>query len=165
VGPGAAVRIRKDSKWNVPEPEFTLVVNSRMQIVGYTIGNDMSSRDIEGENPLYLPQAKVYDACCSLGPWVTLADDFANRAETAIAVKVERAGAVAYEGSTSLAQMARDLEDLVQWLGRDMSFPEGVFLLTGTGIVPDSDFTLQPDDVVTINIDGIGELSNPVIQG
>ncbi|MEM7315840.1 MAG: fumarylacetoacetate hydrolase family protein [Planctomycetota bacterium] len=165
VGPGAPVRIRKDSKWNVPEPEFTLVVNSRMEIVAYTIGNDMSSRDIEGENPLYLPQAKVYDDCCSLGPWVTLADDFANRSETTISVQVERGGSVEFEGNTSLAQMARDLEDLVGWLGRDTSFPNGAFLLTGTGIVPDSDFTLHPDDVVTIAISGIGELSNPVVQG
>lgn len=164
-GPGQPLRIRVDSQWNVPEPELTLVVNSRKQLVGYTIGNDMSSRDIEGENPLYLPQAKVYNQCCGLGPWITLADDFPPREEVGIQLTVRRDGQVVFSGTTRLDQMARSLDDLIQWLGRDNDFPNGVFLLTGTGIVPENDFTLSAGDLVDISIDGIGTLSNRVVQG
>jgi 2-dehydro-3-deoxy-D-arabinonate dehydratase len=162
VGPGQAVRIRRDSEWNVPEPEVALVINSRLELVGFTVGNDMSSRDIEGDNPLYLPQAKVYDACCALGPCITLAPAMPSRAETGISLTIRREGAVAFEGRTSAGQMARSYQELIDWLGRDNSFPQGVILLTGTGIVPESDFTLEPRDVVEISIDGIGTLTNPV---
>jgi 2-dehydro-3-deoxy-D-arabinonate dehydratase len=164
AGPGQPVRIRADATWNVPEPELTLVLNSRMRLAGFTIGNDMSSRDIEGENPLYLPQAKVYNACCGLGPWITIADAMPPRDEIGIQLAVKRAGKVAFHGETSIQQMARTFEDLIGWLARDNSFPDGVFLLTGTGIVPKDDFTLEPGDVVEITVDGIGTLSNPVVQ-
>ncbi len=163
-GPGQPLRIRRDSTWNVPEPELTLVLNSRLELVGFTIGNDMSSRDIEGENPLYLPQAKVYDACCGLGPAITLPDAMPPRDEIGIRLVVRRGRDIVFDGSTSVGQMARTFEELIGWLGRDNSFPSGVLLMTGTGIVPDSQFTLQPSDVVDITIDGIGTLSNPVIQ-
>lgn len=165
VGPGQNVRIRRDAAWNVPEPELALVINSRLEIVGYTVGNDMSSRDIEGANPLYLPQAKVYDACCALGPWITLAQAMPPDSEIGIRLAVRRAGKTAFEGATSVAQMARKLPDLVGWLGRDNSFPQGVFLLTGTGIVPSESFTLASGDEIEITIDGIGTLANHVIQG
>ena len=165
AGPGQPLRIRADATWNVPEPELTLVLNSRMQLVAFTVGNDMSSRDIEGENPLYLPQAKVYNACCGLGPWITLAEAMPPRGEIGIQLAVRRAGKVVFHGETSIEQMARTFEDLVGWLGRDNSFPHGAFLLTGTGIVPKDDFTLEPGDVVEITIDGVGTLSNPVVQG
>jgi 2-dehydro-3-deoxy-D-arabinonate dehydratase len=164
AGTGQPLRIRRDAAWNVPEPELTLVLNSRLSIVGYTIGNDMSSRDIEGENPLYLPQAKVYDACCGLGPWIVLADDFdATGAE--IELTVRRSGKPVFAGGTNTDQMARTGEELVQWLGRDHSFPTGAFLLTGTGIVPDPDFTLAAGDEIEIRIAGIGTLRNTVVQG
>jgi len=165
AGPGQPVRIRVDAEWNVPEPELTLVINSRKQLVGYTVGNDMSSRDIEGENPLYLPQAKVYNQCCGLGPWITLVDAFPPRDEARIRLEIRRDGTSVFQGETCLDQMARTSEDLIQWLGRDNDFPHGVFLLTGTGIVPDSDFTLLAGDIVDISIDGIGTLTNPVVQG
>ncbi len=165
AGPQQPVRIRADASWNVPEPELTLVLNSRLRLVGFTVGNDMSSRDIEGENPLYLPQAKVYDGCCGLGPWVTLADAMPTREEIGIRLVVKREGKPAFKGETSIEQMARTFEDLIGWLGRDNSFPNGVLLLTGTGIVPADDFTLEAGDVVEIAIDGIGTLSNPVVQG
>jgi 2-dehydro-3-deoxy-D-arabinonate dehydratase len=165
AGPGLSVRIRQDARWNVPEPELALVLNSRLELVGYTIGNDMSSRDIEGENPLYLPQAKVYNACCGLGPWITLAPAMPAAPEIKIALEVERRGQTAFAGSTSVAQMARTFEDLIGWLGRDNSFPKGVLLLTGTGVVPDNDFTLAAGDVVRISITGIGTLVNTVVQG
>ena len=165
VGPGDAIRIRTDSKWNVPEPELGLVINSRKQLVGFTIGDDVSSRDIEGENPLYLPQAKVYDQCCSLGPCITLASGMPATDAIGISLQVKREGNTVFEGRTSTSQLARSFDDLIGWLGRDNSFPGGAILLTGTGIVPDSDFTLLPDDIVDISIDGIGTLSTPVIQG
>jgi 2-dehydro-3-deoxy-D-arabinonate dehydratase len=165
VGPGQPVRVRADSRWSVPEPELALVVSPDLRIVGYTIGNDMSSRDIEGENPLYLPQAKVYKQSCSLGPCVTLAAALPPREQVGIRLRIERGGATAFAGETSLARMARPLEELVSWLGRENEFPNGVILLTGTGVVPPDDFTLQPGDVVTIAIDGIGELTNPVVAG
>lgn len=164
-GPEDALRIRVDSQWNVPEPELTLVLSPDLRIVGYTVGNDMSSRDIEGDNPLYLPQAKFYDQCCGLGPWVTLADSMPDRQAIEITLKIFRDAALVFDQSTSVAEMARGLEELVQWLGRDNSFPNGAFLLTGTGIVPDSDFTLAPGDRVEISISGIGTLRNLVVQG
>jgi 2-dehydro-3-deoxy-D-arabinonate dehydratase len=162
VGPGAAVRIRRDSRWNVPEPEVALVVSPGRKIVGYTIGNDMSSRDIEGENPLYLPQAKVYDGSCALGPVVTLAEAFPPPEGVAIRLTITRSGSVAFDGSTTLAAMARPFEDLVAWLGRENSFPDGVILLTGTGVVPPDDFTLAAGDDVAIEVTGIGRLMNRV---
>jgi 2-dehydro-3-deoxy-D-arabinonate dehydratase len=163
-GPGQPLRIRHDSKWNVPEPELALVLNSRLEWVGCTIGNDMSSRDIEGENPLYLPQAKVYDACCGLGPWITLRDEMPPATEIGIRLAVHRAATIAFEGKTTVGQMARTFDELIGWLGRDNSFPDGAVLLTGTGVVPASDFTLLAGDVVEIAIDGIGTLSNPIVQ-
>jgi len=161
VGPGQKVRIRHDSRWNVPEPELALLVNPRGLILGFTIGNDMSSRDIEGENPLYLPQAKVYDGCCALGPCVLLASQPLAR-ETEIAIEIARGGEVAFAGKTSLAQMKRGLQELVDWLFRDNSFPNGAYLLTGTGVVPPDDFTLQAGDDIRITIDPIGTLHNTV---
>jgi 2-dehydro-3-deoxy-D-arabinonate dehydratase len=163
--PGGAVRIRRDSAWNVPEPELALVLNSRLELVGYTIGNDMSSRDIEGENPLYLPQAKVYDECCALGPWITLRGSMPPREETTIALAIHRGGAKVFAGETSVARMARTFEDLIGYLGREQTFRRGVVLLTGTGIVPEEGFTLAPDDVVEITIAGIGTLRNTVVRG
>ena len=165
VGPGQAIRVRQDTKWCVPEPELTLVLSPKMRIVGYTVGNDVSARDIEGINPLYLPQAKVYDACCALGPVVTLAEAMPPIAGVEIALEIDRAGSTIVRESTSLSRMARKLEDLVSWLARDSKFPDGAFLLTGTGIVPPDDFSLAPGDVVRITIEGIGTLTNTVIQG
>jgi 2-dehydro-3-deoxy-D-arabinonate dehydratase len=162
VGPNAPVQIRQDSKWNVPEPEITLVVNPQMKIVGYTIGNDMSSRDIEGENPLYLPQAKVYNGSCALGPVVTLAEAMPPREQIGMRLAIRRGGQEVFQGSTGVSAMARTFEDLVSWLGRDNSFPDGVILLTGTGIVPPDHFTLDHGDEVAIEIDGIGRLVNVV---
>jgi len=165
VGPGEAVRIRRDAKWNVPEPELTLVLNSRLQLVGFTIGNDMSARDIEGVNPLYLPQAKVYEDCCALGPAITLVDRMPAPHETTIELVIRRGETVAYEGKVTVDKMKRSFGELVSYLGRDNSFPMGVFLMTGTGVVPEDDFTLQHGDVVEITINGIGTLINPVVQG
>jgi 2-dehydro-3-deoxy-D-arabinonate dehydratase len=165
VGPGEAVRIRQDARWNVPEPELALVLNSRLQLVGFTVGNDMSSRDIEGENPLYLPQAKVYNGCCALGPWVTLAASMPAADSIKIDLAIDRGGQRVFSGSTSVGQMARSFDDLIGWLGRDNSFPHGVILLTGTGIVPADSFTLAAGDVVQISIHGIGTLTNSVVQG
>lgn len=165
VGPGGKVRIRRDAKWNVPEPELTLVISPSLKIVGYTAGNDMSSRDIEGENPLYLPQAKVYDQSCALGPVVTLAEAMPALEQVQISLTIERGGKPAFTGSTSVAQMKRKPAELVPWLGRDNSFPNGAFLLTGTGIVPGDDFTLAVGDMVHIDISGIGRLTNVVAQG
>ncbi len=159
------LRIRRDATWNVPEPEVTLVLSPTLRIVGLTVGNDMSSRDIEGENPLYLPQAKCYDQCAGLGPWITLHASLPPLSEIDIDLKIERAGATVFDQRTSASQMARSFQDLVQWLGRDNSFPHGAFLMTGTGIVPTSDFTLHPGDVVHISISGVGTLSNPIVQG
>lgn len=165
VGHGDDVRIRHDSAWNVPEPELTLVLNSRLQLVGLTIGNDMSSREIEGENPLYLPQAKVYNQCCSLGPCIRLLDGLPAREQIQISLRVFRGEEVVFSGETRVDQMSRSFEDMIHWLGRDNSFPNGVFLMTGTGIVPDRDFTLHPLDRIEIAIDAIGVLQNTVIQG
>jgi 2-dehydro-3-deoxy-D-arabinonate dehydratase len=165
VGPGGALRIREDSKWNVPEPELALVLNSRMELVGFTVGNDMSSRDIEGENPLYLPQAKVYDACCGLGPWITLASGVKKPTELAISLIVSRGSSTAFEGKTSVSQMARSFDELIGWLKRDNTFTAGVILLTGTGVVPSAEFTLQPGDIVEITIEELGTLRNTIVQG
>lgn len=164
-GSADALRIRSDATWNVPEPELTLVLSPRLRIVGFTIGNDMSSRDIEGDNPLYLPQAKMYDQCCGLGPWITLADSMPARESISIKLDIRRGGQSVFGGQTTVAEMARGFDELVQWLGRDNSFPSGAFLLTGTGVVPDSDFTLRPGDIVDITISGIGTLTNHIVQG
>lgn len=165
AGHGQPLRIRKDSEWNVPEPELTLVLSSKLQLVGFTVGNDMSSRDIEGDNPLYLPQAKCYNQCCGLGPWITLPIGMPPRHEIGIRLVIHRGGKMIYDGRTSVDHMARTFENLIGWLGRDNAFPTGAFLLTGTGIVPESNFTLAPHDLVEIKIDGIGTLLNPVVQG
>jgi 2-dehydro-3-deoxy-D-arabinonate dehydratase len=161
VGHGGAVRIRSDAKWSVPEPELTLVIDPGGSIVGYTVGNDMSSRDIEGENPLYLPQAKVYDGSCALGPCVLLSQDPLG-SETGIHLEIEREGKTAFAASTTLAELKRDPKELVRFLYRDNSFPQGAFLMTGTGIVPADDFTLLAGDRIRIAIDGIGTLENYV---
>ena len=163
-GPGQPLRVRKDSSWSVPEPEFTLVVSPAGKIVGYTIGNDMSARDIEGENPLYLPQAKVYRQCAGLGPCVLLADEPLDPSRVEISLQITRHGTVAFAGTTRLTQLNRRLEDLVMWLYRENEFPHGVFLMTGTGIVPNDDFTLQDGDHVSIRIAGIGTLENPIAK-
>jgi 2-dehydro-3-deoxy-D-arabinonate dehydratase len=163
AGPGGNVRIRRDAKWSVPEPELTVLVNPRGQIVGYTVGNDMSSRDIEGENPLYLPQAKVYDGSCALGPCVLVSSE-PLPASTAIRLDIERGGENAYSGSTTLTELKRPIPELVEFLFRENSFPLGVFLMTGTGIVPPDEFTLAVGDSVRITIDPIGALENVVVQ-
>ena len=159
------LRIRRDATWNVPEPEITLVLSPNLRIVGLTVGNDMSSRDIEGENPLYLPQAKCYDQCAGLGPWITLFRKLPPMAAIEVDLKIKRGSETVFDEQIAASQMARSFEDLVQWLGRDNTFPTGAFLMTGTGIVPTSDFTLQKDDIVNITISGVGTLSNPIVQG
>jgi 2-dehydro-3-deoxy-D-arabinonate dehydratase len=164
VGPGEAVAIRSDSTWDVPEPELVLAVNPAGEILGYAVGNDVSSRSIEGENPLYLPQAKVYDRCAALGPVVTLAWEIADARSLPIRLTIRRGGAVAFAGETSTNQIHRSFEELVAFLLRDNSFPDGVFLMTGTGIVPPSAFTLEHGDEVEIAIDGLGVLRNPVVR-
>jgi len=161
IGPRSAVRIRSDAKWSVPEPELTLLINPAGAIVGYTIGNDMSSRDIEGENPLYLPQAKIYDGSCSLGPCVLLSPEPMPET-TAVKLEIARQGKTAYTGSTTLAELKRDPQELAGFLFRDNSFPQGVFLMTGTGVIPADDFTLSSGDIIRISIDGIGTLENYV---
>jgi len=158
------LRIRRDATWNVPEPEITLVLSPQLRIVGLTVGNDMSSRDIEGENPLYLPQAKCYDQCAGLGPWITLYDTLPAMDELHVDLKINRNDQLVFDQQTSGAEMARSFQDLVGWLGRDNSLPAGGFLMTGTGIVPSNDFTLLPGDIVHISIAGIGTLSNPIVQ-
>lgn len=163
-GPGADVRIRRDSKWNVPEPELALVVNSYGNIIGYTIGNDMSSRDIEGENPLYLPQAKVYAQCCGLGPAILVSSQ-PLEITTEIHLEILREGRQAFSGITELTNMKRSPTELAEYLFRDNVFPYGCFLLTGTGIVPPDDFTLLPGDEIRITIEPIGTLINKVTQG
>lgn len=161
VGPGQPVRIRTDSAWNVPEPELTLAVTAGGRIFGYTVGNDMSSRDIEGDNPLYLPQAKIYDGSAALGPEI-LVTDAALDAATRIALTVARHGDLVVEGETHVARIKRTFDELVEHLMREASFPVGCFLMTGTGVVPPADFTLHRGDVVSITIEGIGTLTNPV---
>ena len=161
VGPGGKVAIRSDAKWSVPEPELALLISPRGKIIGYTVGNDMSSRDIEGENPLYLPQAKVYDRSCALGPCVLLGSDPLPRS-TEIRLEILRGGKSAFSGRTTLNELRRDPQMLVDYLYRDNSFPRGCFLLTGTGIVPPDTFTLAYGDEIRITIDGIGTLMNAV---
>jgi 2-dehydro-3-deoxy-D-arabinonate dehydratase len=161
VGHRGRIRARRDASWTVPEPELALVVDPSGRIIGYTIGNDVSSRDIEGENPLYLPQAKFYDGACALGPAILLADG-PLPASTEIGLRITRDGGVVFSGATTLAQMKRSPEELVGYLYRETSFPRGSVLLTGTGIVPDDDFTLQANDEVAITIEPIGTLVNVV---
>jgi len=159
-GPGEEVRIRRDARWSVPEPEIALYVNAHGRIVGHTIGNDMSSRDIEGENPLYLPQAKSYDGSCSLGPAILIGDVLPPA--TTIDIKIERGGVMEFDGTTTWARMRRTPQELVEWLYRENSFPNGCVLLTGTGVVPPDAFTLAPGDVITIDVAEIGTLRNTV---
>jgi 2-dehydro-3-deoxy-D-arabinonate dehydratase len=151
VGHGDKVRVRGDSLWNVPEPELVLVINSGMEIVGYTAGNDVSSRDIEGENTLYLPQAKVYDGSCSLGPGIVLSNPDAMR-DLRITMSIERGGALVFDGEIDTSQMKRSAEELAAFLGRELAFPGGAFLMSGTGIVPEDDFTLESGDLVRISV-------------
>jgi 2-dehydro-3-deoxy-D-arabinonate dehydratase len=162
VGSGGKVKIRKDSTWDVPEPELALVVNSKGTIIGYTIGNDMSSRSIEGENPLYLPQAKTYDNCAAIGPCIALSNPFQNE-ETTVKLTIIRESAVAFEDSILLSQMKRTPEELVKYVYMECSFPYGCIIMTGTGIVPPNTFTLRSGDVIKISISGIGELVNGVM--
>jgi len=164
VGLGQTVHIRRDSRWNVPEPELALVISPALQLVGFTIGNDMSSRDIEGENPLYLPQAKFYDRSCALGPAITLLSDFPKAEDAVIRLQIERAGKNVFDGQTRISSMKRSFDELISWLGKETSFPHGAILLTGTGIVPPDDFTLAVADVVHIDITSIGRLTNEIGQ-
>jgi 2-dehydro-3-deoxy-D-arabinonate dehydratase len=161
VGHKEKVRIRKDSSWDVPEPELTLVVSSSGKIVGYTIGNDMSSRSIEGENPLYLPQAKTYDACAAIGPCVYISEEPLNK-NTIINLEINRNNENVYEGSIELTQLKRSPEELVSFVYRECSFPHGCLIMTGTGIVPEHNFTLKSGDEIKISIEGIGTLVNEV---
>lgn len=163
VASGEAVGIRKDATWNVPEPELALIINSKGRIVGYTIGNDMSSRDIEGENLLYLPQAKVYDRSCALGPWINVSATEAEARTWMIKLSIQRAAEVVFKGETSVVQMKRKLDELAEWLYRSQTFPHGAVLLTGTGLVPGDDFTLQANDKIRIEISAIGVLENHVV--
>lgn len=158
VGPRQTIRVRHDTTWCVPEPEIALVVSPAGNIVGFTIGDDVSCRDIEGENPLYLPQAKMYVGCCAIGPAICLAPFMPARTDIQIRMTIVRDDAVVFHGATSVARMARTFEDLVSWLFREQEFPAGVILLTGTGIVPPNEFTLQTGDRVEIQVDGIGTL-------
>jgi 2-dehydro-3-deoxy-D-arabinonate dehydratase len=162
VAPGEPVGLRSDAQWSVPEPELVLVIDPHGRIVGYTIGNDMSSRDIESQNPLYLPQAKTYNRSCAIGPGILIARD-PLPTSTRISISIERAGAPAFSGETTLAQMKRKPEELAAWLYRDQTFSHGAFLFTGTGIVPPDSFTLERGDAIRIGIDGIGMLVNPVL--
>ena len=161
-GPEETVGIRSDAKWNVPEPELTLVVNSVRELVGYTIGNDMSSRDIEGENLLYLPQAKMYDRSCAVGPWIVVGANEAEVREWTIGVEIVRDWKTIFSGETSINNIKRTFDELVGYLCQSQTFPQGAMLLTGTGVVPDDDFTLVADDVVRVAISGIGTLENKV---
>jgi 2-dehydro-3-deoxy-D-arabinonate dehydratase len=161
VGHGGFVRIRKDSSWDVPEPELVLMLSSSGKILGYTIGNDMSSRSIEGENPLYLPQAKTYDACAALGPCILVTDE-PLPADTQIAVQIERAGDLVFSGEIAINQIKRSFSELAGFLFRECSFPQGALLMTGTGIVPGNDFSLRSGDSIAISVEGIGQLINKV---
>jgi 2-dehydro-3-deoxy-D-arabinonate dehydratase len=162
VGPEQPVRIRSDSRWSVPEPELALVIGPDQRLLGYTIGNDMSARDIEGENPLYLPQAKIYQQSCAVGPWITPAALVPPPEQVEIRLTITRQGRAVFDGTTSLARMARTPQELIRWLFQDNDFPHGAILLTGTGIVPPDDFTLHSGDHIRITITGIGTLHNPV---
>jgi 2-dehydro-3-deoxy-D-arabinonate dehydratase len=162
VGPGGAVGIRSDAKWSVPEPELAFVINSGGNIVGFTIGNDMSSRDIEGENLLYLPQAKIYERSCAVGPVIVVGATEAETRTWTIQLAIERNGVRVFEGQTSVGQIKRSFGELVEYLFRSQKFPNGAILLTGTGIVPPDTFTLQVGDKISISISGIGVLENTV---
>jgi 2-dehydro-3-deoxy-D-arabinonate dehydratase len=162
VGPGKPVGIRFDAQWSVPEPEMVVVLNNHLEVVGFTAGNDMSSRDIEGENPLYLPQAKIYTGSCAIGPRIWLQPGASQWPSLAIRLKIQRNTSLVFEGTTSSSSMRRTLPELVEFLGRCKTFPDGAFLFSGTGIIPPADFTLRENDQVIIAIDQIGELSNPV---
>jgi 2-dehydro-3-deoxy-D-arabinonate dehydratase len=164
VATGEPVGIRRDARWNVPEPELALVLNSRGKIAGYTIGNDMSSRDIEGENLLYLPQAKIYERSCALGPWIELETSETLARSWKVHIAIQRAGQTVFAGETSVGKIKRRFDELAQFLFRSQIFPHGAILLTGTGVVPPDDFTLRELDVVEIEITGIGRLSNPVVS-
>ncbi len=164
MGPGEPVGIRTDARWNVPEPELALVINSQSRIVGYTIGNDMSSRDIEGENLLYLPQAKIYHRSCAVGPCILVGSTEAVARTWTITLQIYREGRIIFEGQTTVNQIKRRFEELVSYLCRSQTFPHGAVLLTGTGIVPGENFTLQPDDRVRIEVSGIGVLENTVVM-
>lgn len=164
IGDHQPVAIRSDSSWDVPEPELALVIDTNGTIAGYTIGNDVSSRSIEGENPLYLPQAKMFTGSCSLGPWIMLPDEMTDPLDLEIRLTIERDGKSHWTGQTSTRQFHRSLDDLVQCLYSAFDFPDGTVLLTGTGIIPPSEFTLQSGDTVTIDIPGIGTLTNPVYR-
>lgn len=165
AGPDAPIVVRSDSTWDVPEPELVLVVNAHAEIIGYTIGNDVSSRSIEGENPLYLPQAKVYAGCCSLGPGITPAWEVSDPYNLTIHLTIERNGQVYWEGETSTRELKRRFDELVTYLFLENDFPDGVFLYTGTALVPERQFTLEPGDVVQIDVDQLGTLRNPVVRG
>jgi 2-dehydro-3-deoxy-D-arabinonate dehydratase len=165
ASPGAPIVVRTDSIWDVPEPELVLVVNAHAEIIGYTIGNDVSSRSIEGENPLYLPQAKVYIGCCALGPGITPAWEVSDPYNLTIHLAIERNGQVYWEGVTSTRELKRRFDELVTYLFLENDFPDGVFLYTGTALVPERQFTLEPGDVVQIDIDQLGTLRNPVVRG
>src|SRR5205085_5135592 len=162
VGTGDAVGIRRDATWNVPEPELALVLNSRGRVVGYTVGNDMSSRDIEGENLLYLPQAKIYDRACAVGPCIVVGESEEAARSWTIAVQISRGGKVVFSGDTPVARIKRTFTEMAEYLFRSQTFPNGAVLLTGTGVVPGDDFTLQAGDVVRIVISGIVVLENSV---
>ncbi len=163
VGPGEPIAVRADSTWDVPEPEIGVILGEELEIVGYTIGNDVSSRDIEGANPLYLPQAKVFAGACALGPAVYVPDDWDAPLSIELTIR-DGHGAVLFEGSTSTARMKRNVADLVSWLVRENPVPPGSVLLTGTGLVPPDDFTLLPGHGVEIHVPEIGTLTNPVVR-
>lgn len=160
VGPGAAMTLRSDSNWMVPEPELTLVIAANQRIVGYTLGNDLSCRDIEGQNTLYLPQAKVWDGCCAIGPAILINDGSIDIRASTIALDIRRGGVEVFGGSTQISRIRRTFEELAEYLFRHQSFPQGVFLMTGTGIVPGDDFTLRPGDEVGMEVKEIGRLTN-----
>ena len=165
IGDGGELRVRADSEIDVPEPELALLINSSAEIIGYGVCNDVSSRSIEGENPLYLPQAKVYNGSCGLGPGVTPAWQVADPYALELGMVIIRGGETIWQGTTETAQLHRKLDDLVDWLYRDLEFPDGAWLSTGTSLVPELPFTLADGDVVTITIPGVGELSNTVRRG
>jgi len=165
AGPDAPISIRTDSTWDVPEPELALVINASAEIIGYTISNDVSSRSIEGENPLYLPQAKTYANCCALGPAITPAWEIADPYNLTIGLSIERDDQVYWQGETSTRELKRRFEELVSYLFLENDFPDGVMLCTGTALVPERHFTLQPGDIVQITIDQLGILRNPVARG
>jgi 2-dehydro-3-deoxy-D-arabinonate dehydratase len=165
AGPDAPIVVRTDSTWDVPEPELVLVVNAHAEITGYTIGNDVSSRSIEGENPLYLPQAKVYAGCCSLGPGITPAWEVPDPYNLTIHLAIERNGQVYWEGEPSTRELKRRFDELLTYLFLENDFPDGVFLCTGTALVPERQFSLEPGDVIQIDIDQRGTLRNPVVRG